>query len=186
MELKRMKFRAEEALRQSGLDWRIVRPTAFAELWLEILGGPVASGRKATVFGAGDHPVNFVAVEDVAQIVERVLLAPELTGATVTAGGPDNLTLDEVIELVASAAGRQASTRHIPVPMLKAAAAILRPVRPDFAGLMEAAVDMATADTTFAITDLTGLLPGIRLTRMAEVVDAMYGPRLAGARVLQT
>ena len=71
MELARMKFRAEAALRASRLEWVIVRPNAFMELWAQIVAVPIIKDGKATVFGRGDNPINFNSVNDVARFVER-------------------------------------------------------------------------------------------------------------------
>src|SRR5438445_7027153 len=70
MELWRMKHRAEEALQASGLDWVIVRPNPFMELWAEIVGEPIFKNGKATVFGRGDNPINFNSAVDVGRLVE--------------------------------------------------------------------------------------------------------------------
>src|SRR5438445_1456202 len=79
LELWRMKYRAEEALRASRLDWVIVRPNAFMELWAEIVGGPVFKDGKATVFGRGDNPVNFNSAKAVASLVNVALFDPDLS-----------------------------------------------------------------------------------------------------------
>ena len=42
IELFRMKYAAEEHLRASGVPWTIVRATAFAEFWLDLLTRPQA------------------------------------------------------------------------------------------------------------------------------------------------
>src|SRR5579859_1859176 len=60
MELYRAKFAAERRLQESALDWTIIRPTVFMELWAGIVGGSLAKGGVATVFGRGDNPINFV------------------------------------------------------------------------------------------------------------------------------
>src|SRR5436853_7082588 len=65
MELIRMKHRAEQALRTSNLDWTIVRPNVFMELWVGIVGDPIAKSGKAVVFGRGDNPINFNSAADV-------------------------------------------------------------------------------------------------------------------------
>jgi uncharacterized protein YbjT (DUF2867 family) len=70
MELFRMKYRAEQELRESGLAWTIIRPTAFMETWATILGKPLLETGKTRVFGRGHNPINFVSADDVARHVE--------------------------------------------------------------------------------------------------------------------
>jgi len=60
IELFRMKHRAEEELRASGLAWTIIRPTAYMETWLTILGDPLLRTGTTRIFGAGRNPINFV------------------------------------------------------------------------------------------------------------------------------
>jgi uncharacterized protein YbjT (DUF2867 family) len=67
MELMRAKHAAEQHLMASGVEWTIVRSTAFIELWAEIM-------RRGIVFGRGENPINFVSVNEVAAAVE--LLGP--------------------------------------------------------------------------------------------------------------
>src|SRR6266446_4975804 len=93
MELMRMKHRAEQALRTSGLDWTIVRPNVFMELWVGIVGDPIAKAGKAVVFGRGDNPINFNSAADVARVVELALFDPRLSRTVMEVGGPENVTL---------------------------------------------------------------------------------------------
>src|SRR5439155_9247333 len=53
MELFRMKLRAEEALKQSGLQWTILRPTSYMETWTMIVGEPLVKTGKTMIFGRG-------------------------------------------------------------------------------------------------------------------------------------
>ena len=43
-----------------------MRATAFAELWIDVLGKTAARSGRPVVFGRGDNPINFVSVADVA------------------------------------------------------------------------------------------------------------------------
>ena len=149
MELYRAKFAAEERLRASGLEWTIVRPTVFKELWAGIIGDPLLKAGTATVFGRGDNPINFVSVEDVARAVEQSVVDPSLRGRTIEVGGPQNLTVNHLVGSIAESNGLQAKARHIPVAILRLGAAMLRPFKPDIAGLLQAAVLMDTTDMSF-------------------------------------
>ena len=89
MELFRAKYEAEQHLKASSVRWTIVRASAFAELWADIMVKPI-------VFGNGDNPINFVSVADVAAVVERAVLDPASRGHTLEVGGPDDLTFNEL------------------------------------------------------------------------------------------
>jgi uncharacterized protein YbjT (DUF2867 family) len=170
MELARMKYRAEEALRASRLDWVIVRPNAFMELWAEIAGGPIIKDGKATVFGRGDNPINFNSANDVARFIELALFDPGLSRTILAVGGPENLTFNQLIGQIERAAGRKAVVKHIPVPMMRVLSVVMRPFKPDVAGMIGAGIAFDTADMTFDASDLRRRFPQIELTRMAEVL----------------
>ena len=134
MELFRAKHAAEQHLRASGTRWTIVRATAFIELWDEIMAKPI-------VFGRGENPINFVAVDDVAAAVEQAILDPSLRGQIMEVGGPQNLTFNQLAALQQRARGTAGKVRHIPPAVLRAAAPFSRQAR--------AALAMDTIDMTF-------------------------------------
>jgi len=149
MELYRAKFAAEQRLRESALDWTIVRPTVFLELWAGIVGGSLATGGVATVFGRGDNPINFVSVQEVARRVELAAVDGQWRREVIDVGGPENLSLNRLVEILAADCGGQAKARHVPLNALRIGAALLRPIRPDLSGLMQAAVQMDVAKMSF-------------------------------------
>ena len=147
--LYRAKFAAEKRLRTSGMAWTIIRPTVFMELWAGIVGDSLIKGGKATVFGRGDNPINFVSVRDVARVIELAITGDQARGRTLDVGGPENITINQMVEVLAANTDRKAAARHIPLPALRVISTLLRPLRPDIAGLIQAAVLMDTADMTF-------------------------------------
>jgi NADH dehydrogenase len=170
IELWRMKYRAEEALRASQLDWVIVRPNAFMELWAEIVGGPIFKDGKATVFGRGDNPVNFNSAKDVARFVELALFDPGLSRTILSLGGPENLTLNQLVGQAERAAGRKAAVKHVPLPMMRLMSLVMRPLKPDVAAMIQGGIAFDTVDMTFDAADLRRRFPQIELTRMADVL----------------
>src|SRR5437660_1298672 len=145
MELYRAKFMAEKSLLESNLAWTIVRPTPFMELWAGIIGDSLIKGGAATVFGRGENPINFVSVQDVARFIELAVADRRLRGKTLDIGGPENLTLNAIVEVIAASSGRPPRARHVPLTALRLGAGLMRPFKPDLAGLMQAAVRMDTA-----------------------------------------
>ncbi len=170
MELWRMKHRAEEALRTSRLDWVVVRPNAFMELWAELLGGPIFRDGKATVFGRGDNPINFNSAKDVARFVELALFDPGLGRTILSIGGPENLSLNQLVGQVERAAGRKAAVKHVPLPMMRLMSLVMRPLKPDVAAMIQGGIAFDTVDMTFDAADLRRRFPQIELTRMADVL----------------
>jgi uncharacterized protein YbjT (DUF2867 family) len=170
VELWRMKHRAEEALRASRLDWVVVRPNAFMELWAEIVGAPIFKDGKATVFGRGDNPINFNSAKDVARFVELALFDPGLSRTILSIGGPENLTLNQLVGQVERAAGRKAAVKHVPLPMMRLMSLVMRPLKPDVAAMIQGGIAFDTVDMTFDAADLRRRFPQIELTRIADVL----------------
>jgi NADH dehydrogenase len=179
MELARMKHRAEAAVRASRLEWVIVRPNAFMELWADIVGGPIVREGKGTVFGRGNNPVNFVSARDVARLIELALFDPGLSRSILAIGGPENLTFNQLVALIEKAAGRKATVKHVPLPLMRVLSVVMRPFKPDLAGMIEAGIAFDTVDMTFDASELRQRFPQIELTHMAGVL----GRRRAGSSV---
>src|SRR4029077_5634305 len=137
----------------------------------------------ATVFGRGDNPVNFNSVTDVARIVELALYDPGLSRTILSVGGPENMTINELVCQVERAAGRKAVVRHVPLPMMRLLSLVMRPIKPDLAGMIRAGGAFDTVDMTFDASDLHRQFPEIELTRMADVVvrQVAGGPAPASA-----
>lgn len=177
MELFRMKHRAEEALRASGLSWTILRPSAFMELWARMLAAPLLSTGKTVIFGRGQNPINFVSVHDVARFVELAVVDPGMRGMAVDIGGPDNLTFEQIADVVQRETGRRGTIRHIPLPMMRLASVMMRPFNPVLARQIRAGVVMDTADMTFDATALARAYPSIPLTGFDQVVRRDFAAR---------
>jgi len=169
IELFRMKAAAEDRLKASGLSWTIVRPTAYQELWLEMIGRPLLETGRTRVFGRGRNPINFVASGDVARIVEQATIDPGLRGATIDMAGPENLSFDQVVDVVRDVTGVEGSVDHVPPVMLRLLSVLLRPLQPVLAGQIEAAVVMDTRDMTADSTERVRRFPSIPATRLRDV-----------------
>ncbi len=157
VELFRMKAAAEQQLRRSGVAWTIVRSTAFAELYLDLLMRSAGSDGRPVVFGRGTNPVNFVSVRDVAGVVVRAVVDPQLRGQVVEVGGAQNLTLNELAALAQQAHGaRDRPPRHVPRLVLRAMAASGHVLGTQLARQASAAVVMDTRDMTFDATRARG------------------------------
>jgi uncharacterized protein YbjT (DUF2867 family) len=137
LELFRAKYATEQNLRASGVPWTIVRASAFADLWAEIMTRPI-------VFGRGNNPVNFVSVSDVAAAVVRAAADTELRRQIIEVVGPDNLTFNQLAALLQDLRGTRGPIRHVPRWLLRAMAPASRQAR--------AAIAMDTSDMTTGIS----------------------------------
>ncbi len=161
MELFRVKYDAEEYVRRSGVPATIVRATAFAETWMNILGEPLRERGRGLVFGRGNNPINFVSADAVAALVERAVVDASLRSQTLEIGGGSNITLSEFVALMATGRGVSLEARHVPRSVLRAMSILMRPVRPVFAAQAGAAVVMDTHDMTFDASPLRTRFPDL-------------------------
>src|SRR5664279_778834 len=113
MELFRMKYRAEQELRSSSLHWTIIRPTAYIETWATLVGEPLLKKGKTTIFGRGDNPINFVSVYDIARFVELAVTDPEMRGVNVEVGGPENLSMRQVVQTFDMVLGKHGTVNSV-------------------------------------------------------------------------
>lgn len=175
MELFRMKHQAEQELRASGLAWAIIRPTAYMETWGALIGEPLLTTGQTRIFGRGANPINFVSAHDVARFVELAVVEPGMRGALIEVGGPANLSLTQVAETFETVTGKTGSKRHVPLPMMRVLAQLMRPVNPTLARQIQAGVVMDTRDMTFDASETGRRYPMVTPTSFAEVVRRDYG-----------
>lgn len=169
IELFRMKAAAELRLKASRLSWTIVRPTAYQETWLELVGRPLVETGRTRVFGRGRNPINFVSAADVARVVDLAVVDPALRGVTVDVPGPENLTVDEVVSVVKQVTGADGPVSHVPLAMMRILSVVLRPFKPVMAGQITAAVVMDTRDMTADATERARRFPSIPATPLRDV-----------------
>ena len=174
--LFRAKASAEARLRASRLGWTFVRPTAYAETWLELVGRPIAETGRTRVFGRGQNPINFVSAEDVAAVVARIALDDGWRGREIDVAGPDNLTFDALAAAAADAFGRAVRVDHTPPMAMRLLAALMGPVRPLLADQIRAAILMDSADMRADTSARRAAFPDIPMTSIAEVAATMFSP----------
>jgi len=163
-----IKRQIEEYLQASGLDYTILRPTAFMESHAEWhIGQPVLEAGKVTLFGRGENPRNFVAADDVAQFLVMAMDDAGLSSQTIDIGGPENLTNMDVVRLYEELAGRPAKVRHVPLGMLQVMCWVLRPFRPGLSQIIQSRIYADTQDCTFDPSPMLSRYP-VNLTRLAD------------------
>ena len=127
VDLFRIKWYIEDAIRRSGVPYVIVRPTAFMDVWVDqIVADPIRQKGTATIFGPGTARANYIAVEDVAEFVVRIVAREEIVNEVVEIGGPSTVSMNEVATLVEKQLGRGGRRRHIPVIAMKVLPPVVR------------------------------------------------------------
>src|SRR5450756_1984193 len=104
-------------------------------------------------------------------VIEVAATGDQSYGTTIDVGGPENLTLNEMVKVLAANSDRKAAARHIPLRALRVISVLLRPFRPDLARLIQAAVLMDTADMSFDPARAVEYSE-VPATRLAEILRA--------------
>ena len=85
-------------------------------------------------------------------------------------------TMNQLVETLQASTGVGGKVSHIPLPMMRVMAAVLRPFNPTMADLTAAAIVMDTRDMTFDASATRSLYPSIPVTRLADVVRKRDAP----------
>jgi NADH dehydrogenase len=126
------KWRGEEEVRRSGLPYCILRPSLSFGPGDGFVTQMIATMRSAPVFrpvpGNGLPKFRPIFIDDVTACFARALTAEAATNQTIELGGPDELTLNQVLAEIARCAGVSKPAIHIPMPLMFAGAFLLQAV----------------------------------------------------------
>lgn len=132
------KWAAEEAVRASGLDWTIFRPSLIygpEDHFTRMMANLSRWSPVLPVMGTGKGRLQPIAVEVVALAFARALTQPATSGRTLDLCGPERLTFNEVLDAILAAVGRRRVKCHLPLPVARGLAGLLEVVFPQLLGL---------------------------------------------------
>ncbi len=148
----RAKWRAEEAVRGSGITYTILRPSWIYGPGDRSLNRFLGMARRLPFvpqIGNGRQLMAPVFVDDVAALAADALATPAAENATLEVGGPETLTMDEIIRTALRVQGRRRFILHAPVILMKLMTAplTLLPVPPMRPSAIDFVVQAAPVDT---------------------------------------
>lgn len=160
------KWRAEEAVRESGLDWTIFRPSIIygpGDAFVTMLARMVRRLPVVPVIGSGETRLQPVTIGLVAEGFARALDEAGSIGQAYDVGGPRAYTVNEILDLVGQVLKRRKVRKvHLPVPLVRSAALVLQtlpffPVTTDQLLMLEEdnACDPEPFYQTFGLTPLS-------------------------------
>ncbi|WP_245734249.1 SDR family NAD(P)-dependent oxidoreductase [Lentzea jiangxiensis] len=95
----------EAAIKDSGVEWTILRPTWFMQNFDEdMFAAPVQHGELAVPAGGGVHP--FIDVVDIAEVALVALTQPGHDGQTYELSGPEALSFPEMLARITEITGK--------------------------------------------------------------------------------
>lgn len=135
--LSNAKHDVEEHLKKSGLDYTILHPSFFCEIWLGPMLFADTEACTAKVYGNGTEKLRYVTVGDVAEFAVQSLTNPAARNAVVPVGGPEEISQRDAVRLFEEAYGKKFSVIEVPEAALEAQwSAAENPFDKTFAGLM--------------------------------------------------
>lgn len=111
----------EEALKESGLDYTIVRPTGFFSDMLEFLN--MAKKGRVSLFGSGENKINPIHGADLAQVCVGAIKKSE---KEINVGGPEIFTFKEIAELAFRVLNKQVKISYLPMWMIQIILPLMR------------------------------------------------------------
>lgn len=131
----------ENAILSSGMEYTILRPGIFMEIWLSPALGFDYLNAKATVYGEGNAKNRYISVGDVAQYVVESLTNPAAANCCFDLSQPQSYSMLDVVRTFEQATGKTFEITFVPAAALQAqAAAATNPLQEAFAAMMQ---DMA-------------------------------------------
>ena len=128
------KWLGEQEVIRGGVAYTIIRPSILfgpGDEFINTLAGVVKSFPVAPV--AGDGRVRFqpISVEEVGGIVSLVAGNHRFGGRIIEVGGPDHLTYNEILDIIARTLGVRRIKVHLPVPLMGLLTRVMEAVIPN-------------------------------------------------------
>jgi uncharacterized protein YbjT (DUF2867 family) len=128
------KWQGEQEVINSGLPYTIIRPSLIFGKGDEFINALAALVRVfplvVPVVGGGRNRFQPIAAEDVARCIVLALDRNDLKGKTIEIGGPQQLSYNEVVSIVARTLGKRRLRFHIPVWLMRLNVAIMEKLLP--------------------------------------------------------
>jgi uncharacterized protein YbjT (DUF2867 family) len=150
VDIFRLKWHIQDAIRRSQVPYVILQPTAFMDVWIDqVLADGIRKKGVTQIFGDGTAVANYVAVADVADFAVRVLARVDIVNEVIQFGGPSNVSFNDLATLVEHQLGVPSKRRHIPVPVMKVLAPVIKPFNEVAARLISLGLYSATNSAPF-------------------------------------
>ena len=174
VDIFRIKWYIEDAIRRSGVPYVMLRPSAFMDVWIDqILAKGIREKGVATIFGDGNTIANYIAVDDVAEFAVRILSRGEVVNEAVDAGGPSDVSLNHLATLIERRFKTSAKRRHVPVFAMRLLPPLVRPFNEVAARLLTLGLYAATEAVPFPAWKASADRFGVQPRTVEAHVDQM-------------
>jgi uncharacterized protein YbjT (DUF2867 family) len=173
VDIFRVKWYIEDAIRRSGVPYVMLRPAAFMDIWIDqVIAKNVRDTRVATIFGSGNVVANYVAVDDVAQFAVKIA-AGNIMNGVVEAGGPSNVTQNDIAAVLERRLQTRLKRRHVPILAMRLAP-IVRPFNEVAARMMTIGLFSATQPMAFPGWKESADRLGVSPRSIEDYVDELF------------
>jgi NADH dehydrogenase len=150
VDIFRLKWHIEDAIRRSQVPYVILRPTAFMDVWIDqLMAGGIRKNGVTVLFGDGTAVANYIAVDDVAEFAVKILARTDVVNEIVDLGGPSDISYNDLATLVEKRLGAPGKRRHVPVPVMKLLPPLIKPFNEVAARMMSLGHFAATQSAPF-------------------------------------
>jgi uncharacterized protein YbjT (DUF2867 family) len=147
--LQTAKRNIEKLLKESKMNYTILQPGFFMEVWFSPAGGFDIPHSKATIYGNGTNKLTWISLKDVAAIAVSSLDNEVFRNSVLQLGGPEALSPYEVVRIFEKQAGNNFTTEYVPLAVLQARkSAATDSFSESFAALMLTYAEGNIVDTT--------------------------------------
>lgn len=167
----RYKWEAEDYVQKSGLEWVVLRPTWVygpEDVSLNRFLGFASKLPFVPMFGNGKQDMQPVFIDDVARAAVDCALKPEAANLVFEIGGPEVMSMNDVVSTALEVLGKKRMLLHQPVFVGKTIGTLsgIMPSPPLSADAIDFMTEAATADNKLLLEvlkpKLTSLRDGLR------------------------
>jgi uncharacterized protein YbjT (DUF2867 family) len=166
------KYRAEQIVIGSGMDWTIFRPSVIfgpGDRFVNLLARIIQSSPVVPVIGPGETKIQPISVRNVASCFALAVGNPVSSQKIYELGGPRSLTYTQVYQIISDILEKKKKSFHIPISLIKPGALIsewLLPKPPITREQLKLLQEDNTCDSINAIRDFNlefqGFEEGVR------------------------
>ena len=157
------KWQGEQAVINSGLPYTIIRPSIIfgpGDEFLNSLAALVRLSPLVPVVSSGRNRLQPIWVDDIAQCIALSLSRNDLQGHVLELGGPEQLSYNQIVGIVAQAMGKRRLRLHVPMWIMRLSAALMQavmsrpPINSEMLKMMRVrnVAEMGIVEQTFGFT----------------------------------
>jgi NADH dehydrogenase len=149
----RYKWEAEDYLQHSGLEWVILRPTWVYGPKDVSLNRFLGFGKMLPfipMFGSGEQAMQPVFIDDIGRVGADAATAPDAANTLIEVGGPERMTMNDVVRTALDVQGKKRALLHQPVVIGKLIGSLpnIPPLPPLTADAIDFITEPAVADNS--------------------------------------